>query len=299
MIVNHSTWKEFITNHNESAWLDDNIAAISAAFDPTKTDNELMETALGVDPNIFLILPSDTMQPTLVHHVSKAPKNALLTNDADEYFCLLGWDHTAMPIKINPTTFFAKIDEGGERLLGARENGGRVRKVPTRRLKDALTKEAFSRCQFDQNDTITVRKCIPLPPVLANLILQVNPSDPHQMGFEFGKLIFEIERDNNHILHDLVTSQAAGDMIDEILTWFFLCSKIPIIQHRLLRSHSWKQSSQGSPRNPQSQATNPSRHSHKQADCRKSIIGTREPTPSNHREKYSCTARIDGSQERN
>lgn len=131
MIVTHSTWKEFISNHHESAWLNNNIAAISAAFDPTKTVDDLMETALGVDPNIFLILPSDTMQPTLVHHVSKAPRNALLANDVDEYFCLLGWDHTALPIKINPTTFFATIHEGEERIAEPEKTGAEfVRYLP-------------------------------------------------------------------------------------------------------------------------------------------------------------------------
>jgi hypothetical protein len=51
------------------------LVLVSAAFSATKNEAALMETTLGVDHNIFLILPSDTIQPTLVHHVSKAPKN--------------------------------------------------------------------------------------------------------------------------------------------------------------------------------------------------------------------------------
>jgi hypothetical protein len=122
MIFNNSTWKNFISNHHAGAWLDGNIAAVSAAFDPTKNEAELMETALGVDPNIFLILPSETMQPTLVHHVSKVPKNALITNDVDEFvFCLLGWDQSAMAMKIDPNSFFAATHDGDDRIIGDRE----------------------------------------------------------------------------------------------------------------------------------------------------------------------------------
>jgi hypothetical protein len=177
MIVNNSTWKNFISNHHAGAWLDGNIAAVSAAFDPTKNKDKLMEKALGVDPNIFLILRSNTMQPTLVHHVSKVPKNALLMNDVDEFFCLLGWDQSAiMAIKIDPNSFFTATHDGDNRIIGDRENGSKVRKVRTWMLK-----EEFSQCHYNPEEMTTVRKCIPLPPVLAKLFLSVNPSDPHQM----------------------------------------------------------------------------------------------------------------------
>jgi hypothetical protein len=230
MIANHSTWKNFIANHHASAWLDNNIATVSSAFDPTKNADELIETALGVDPNIFLILPAETMQPTLVHHVSRAPKNALLPNDTDEFFCLLGWDQTATAIKVNPNSFFATIHDSDNRNIDA-ANRSRVRKVSTRRLKDAMTKEEFSRCPVDPaNETIMVRKCIPLTPLIANLLLSVNPSDPHTMGFEFARMIFEMERDNTHRLHEWVSSQAASDMIDEILTWLFYAPQYPSLR---------------------------------------------------------------------
>jgi hypothetical protein len=51
--------------------------------------HELMETAaLGVDPSIFLILPKETKQPTIIHHILKVPKNALVANETEEFFCL-------------------------------------------------------------------------------------------------------------------------------------------------------------------------------------------------------------------
>jgi hypothetical protein len=53
MIVNHSTWKNFISNHQSAEWLNSNVELVSAAFSTTKNEADLMETALGVDPNIF------------------------------------------------------------------------------------------------------------------------------------------------------------------------------------------------------------------------------------------------------
>jgi hypothetical protein len=80
-----------------------------------KTEMDLMETALGIGPNIFLVLPSD--KPTLVHHVSKVPRNLLLTNNADEFFCLLGWEQSAMAIKLDPSSFFAATCKGEENIV--------------------------------------------------------------------------------------------------------------------------------------------------------------------------------------
>jgi hypothetical protein len=72
-----------------------------------------------------------------------------------------------------------------------------VQKVDTTRLKSSLrntSKEEFSQCPFDyEEEAMAVRKCIPVPPFLATLLLCVEPSDPHQMGYKFTRLIFERE----------------------------------------------------------------------------------------------------------
>jgi hypothetical protein len=228
MIVNHSTWKNFISNHQSAEWLNSNVELVSAAFSTTKNEADLMGTALGVDPNIFLVLPSDTMQPTLVHHVSKVAKNALIANDTDEFFCLMGWDQSATAIKINPNSFFAAIHDGEDRVTGLRENESKVRKVPTRRLKQAMTVEGFSQCPMYEDEVTVVRKCIPLPPALAKLLLEVNSSEPHQMGHDFARLIFEIERDMTHMNHGF--SLSAQNLIDEILTWFYYAPRYPSLR---------------------------------------------------------------------
>jgi hypothetical protein len=105
-----------------------------------------------------------------------------------------------------------------------------VRKVCTWTLKQSLNKEEFSHCRPTPDETTIVGKCIPLPPVLAKLFLSVNPSDPHQMGYDFARLIFEIMRDNTHILHNLISSQAATNLVDEMITWLFYAPKYPSLR---------------------------------------------------------------------
>jgi hypothetical protein len=230
MIINNSTWKSFIANHHASAWLDGNLAAISTAFSPTKSETELIETALGVDPNIFLILPSETMQPTLVHHVSKAPKNALLTDDLDEFFCLLGWEQTATAIKVNPDSFFAPTYEGEIDMATTRGNGSKVRKVCTHRLRSPINKEGFSQCPLVPDEVTTVRKCIPLSPAIAEVLLNATALDPHQMGYNLARLVFDIENDRSHKLNKVVSSQAGMEVIDEILTWLYFAPRYPSLR---------------------------------------------------------------------
>lgn len=175
MIVNHSSWKNFISNHHSAEWLNNNVDLVSAAFSTTKNETELMETALGVDPSIFLVLPSDTMQPTLVHHVSRVNKNALIANDTDEFFCLMGWDQSATAIKINPNSFFAATHDGEDRAIGLRENESKVRAVSTRRLKQVLSKEEFSQCPTIDDEVTLVRKCIPPSPCSSQTIVRNQP----------------------------------------------------------------------------------------------------------------------------
>jgi hypothetical protein len=230
MIINNTTWKSFIANHHASAWLDGNLAAISTAFSPTKSEIELIETALGVDPNIFLILPSDTMHPTMVHHVSKAPRNALLTDDSDEYFCLLGWEQTATAIKVNPDLFFAPTHEGEIDMATARRNGSKVRKVCTRRLRSPINKKEFSQCPLVPDEVTTVRKCIPLSPAIAEVLLNATALDPHQMGHDLARLVFDIENDRSHKLNKAVSSQAGKEAIDEILTWLYFAPRYPSLR---------------------------------------------------------------------
>lgn len=230
MIVNHSTWKSFISNHHSGERLDNNVEElVLAAFSTTKDEIALMETALGVDPNIFLILPSSTMQPTLVHYVSKVPKNALLADDSDDFFCLMGWNQSAMAIKIDPASFFAATHDGEDRAIGVRENDSKVRKVSTISLKQSLHKEDFSQYPIIPDEVTLVRKCIPIPPALAQLFLSVNSSDPHQMGHNFAKLVFEIERDlTPHTKHEF--TQSAQNLIDEIPTWLYYAPRYPSLQ---------------------------------------------------------------------
>jgi hypothetical protein len=230
MIINHSTWKSFISNHHSGEWLDNNVELIPAALSSTTRDESaLIETALGVDPNIFLILPSDTMQPTLVHHVSKVPKNALLADDSDDFFCLMGWGQSAMAIKIDPASFFAATHDGEDRTIGVRENESKVRKVSTISLKQSLHKEDFSQCPIIPDEVTLVRKCIPIPPALAQLFLSVNSSDPHQrMGHDFAKLVFKIERDLTHTNHEF--TQLTKNLIDEILTWLYYAPRYPSLR---------------------------------------------------------------------
>lgn len=230
MIINPTTWKNYISNHRASTWLDGNIAAISEAFSATKEEAELMETALGVDPTIFLILPNETMQPTLVHHFSKVPKNTLVTNDIDEFFCLLGWDQIATAIKINPETFFAATYDEGHNIAGNRRDGCKLRKVSTRMLRAPANKELFSQCQPVPNEVTIVRKCIPLPPAFATLILDITSRDAHQMGHDLARLIFDIENERAHPLHNMISSQAGKDLVDEILTWLFYAPRYPSLR---------------------------------------------------------------------
>jgi len=159
MITNPSIWKSFIHNHHARAWLEGNIfAAGSTAFAATKHETHLLGTALGINPNIFLILLRYTMQPTLlVHHISKVLKNTLLIDDMDEFFCilLLGWKQTVMGIKIHPSSFFAATHDKEGNMVGNKANESIVRKASMQMLRAAANKEDCSQCLLVVPDEVT------------------------------------------------------------------------------------------------------------------------------------------------
>jgi hypothetical protein len=106
MIALPQSWKLFLQSHPAGAVMDTAFPTLKMLFDHDKSiDDCTSNIALGIDPSIFIICPSTTSQPTIVHHFSKAFRNALLADNTEEFFCLLGWGNTATPIKISPATF--------------------------------------------------------------------------------------------------------------------------------------------------------------------------------------------------
>ena len=237
MIINHSTWKNYITNHPSSLLLDANLASISAAFLTSKTELERMETALRMDPSIFLVLPTETRHPTIVHHITKVFRNIFAADNGDdefdEFFCLHGWDtRQATAIKITPTIFFASVFEvnrNGEINL---ENGNMVRKVDPTGLRSALNKESFGlETRMAATETLWIRKCIPVvPSSIASIIESIGDKEPHDMGVILAEKVKMIERDSSHGLHNVVTSQAGKDLINEILVWLYYAPRYPSIR---------------------------------------------------------------------
>jgi hypothetical protein len=123
---NHSTyWKSFISNHQArrgSMVGQQHCNSTSSICCNKDRDGTHGDSMRGRPKHLPYPTLSDTMQLTLVHHISKVPKNALLADDVDKFVCLLGWDQSAMAIKINPNVFFAATHDGEDKTIGAREN---------------------------------------------------------------------------------------------------------------------------------------------------------------------------------
>lgn len=221
MIVNPTTWKAFIANHPDKDALDANMDTISAAFSPSKTVTELFELALGTDPSLFLVLPFETVAPSVIHHVSKVYQNA--TSNA-EHFCLMGWNESAAAIKITPENFFGKLVSN--QIEG--ETSNKVKRIRVEGLRNALDKDQFgSDNKIIQDETMDLRKCIPLVPSIASLFIDISSTDPHEIGAILAEKIAEIENARDHPLHKMMTTDAGRKTIDEILTWLWYAPRIP------------------------------------------------------------------------
>jgi hypothetical protein len=70
-----------------------------------------------------------------------------------------------------------------------------------------------------------IRKCIPLPPSVACIFLEMTNKDPHEMGPILARTIFDIENDVNHKCHGVISSVEGKELIDEILTWLFYAER--------------------------------------------------------------------------
>jgi hypothetical protein len=225
MIVTTTTWKAFIADHPGKDDLDANMAAISAAFSPSKTPTELFEMALGTDPSIFLVLPFETVAPTVIHHVSKVFQSPI---SEAEHFCLMGWNESAAAIKINPDNFFGKLVSN--QLEG--EPSNKVKKIDTEILRSRLDKREFGdeTGRVIQGESVELRKCIPLVPSIASLFVDIESSDPHEIGVILAEKVATIERDRNNKLHKLITSEIGKDTINEILIWLWYAPRLPEIK---------------------------------------------------------------------
>jgi hypothetical protein len=165
-----------------------------------------------------MICPSVTKQPTVVHHFSKAFKNALIENDNEEFFCLLGWGENATPMKFDNASFFAMPGDGSV------TNGGNRRSdfpgLDMTVLRAAENAESFA-LALDSRPRIHLRKCVAIPPFMTQWLLDTQLSDPHVWGAQIAVKVKTIEEDANHPLHGVIISDQGKTAIDRVLGWLF------------------------------------------------------------------------------
>jgi hypothetical protein len=218
MIALPHSWKLFLQSHPAAATMDSAFPTLKTLFDHDKSIDDCTNAALGIDPSLFIICPSTTSQPTIVHHFSKAFRNALLVNDTEDFFCLLGWGNNATPIKISPATFFAAPGDG------SMTNGGNRRSdfpgVDTAALRTAENKESFA-AGAETRPRVQLRRCVAIPPFVANWLMDIESNDPHDWGVKIAVETKNIEDNANHPLHGVMTNEQGRSAIDRVLTWLF------------------------------------------------------------------------------
>lgn len=218
MIALPQSWKLFLQSHPAAAAMDTAFPTLKTLFDQDKSIDDCTNAALGIEPSLFIICPSTTNQPTIVHHFSKAFRNALLADDTEEFFCLLGWGNTATPIKISLVTFFAAPGDGSV------TNGGNRRSdfpgVDMAALRAAEDKESFA-AGGETRPRVQIRKCVAIPPFVANWLMDMGSNDPHDWGVKIALETRSIEGNVNHPLHGVMTSEQGRSAIDRVLMWLF------------------------------------------------------------------------------
>jgi hypothetical protein len=218
MIIHPSTWKQFIMSHHAAAAMNSAFPTLRTLFDHDKSIMDCTNAALGIEPSLFLICPAATGKPTIVHQFSKAFRNALIENDNEEFFCLLGWGDNASPIKFETASFFAIPGDG------SMTNGGNRRSdfpgLDITVLRAAGNVEDFARAT-ETRPRIHLRKCVAIPPFIANWLLSTQSDDPHAWGTKIAIEIRSIEQENDNPLHGVITSDQGKTAIDRILGWLF------------------------------------------------------------------------------
>lgn len=140
------------------------FANLKMLFHNDKSINDCTNSALELDPNLFVIwYPTAMRQPVIVHH--------------EEFFALSGWDEVATPIKINPVAFFinpgdGSVIDGGNRRMD-------FPRVETEALR-ASDNNATSFASANENHPrIHLRRSIAIPPFVAQWLLDIDSINPH------------------------------------------------------------------------------------------------------------------------
>jgi hypothetical protein len=220
MFFRPETWKALIANHPATKATNKNFHLIDQAFNKDKSIMECTNAALGIQPGIFLAMPIDSKKPFLFHHFNKAFRNPGDCHDVDEFYGIISWDDLPLAIKVDPMTLFAHAGDG------TLDDAGLLKtyftNVNTNQLFAAKDPEAFEAIQEDeQGDKLYLRRCIPVPPFIALMMVDSKATDAHQLGAEVVSLIGSIEDEVDHELHSRVTSIEGRLALRNILTWLF------------------------------------------------------------------------------
>jgi hypothetical protein len=133
--------------------------------------------------------------------------------------------YLALAVKLVPMILFSLAGEG-------LDNEGNLttyfKDLDTNQLFAARDPETFAAVQeMNDNEKLFLRRCIPIPPFVATMMVESRAENAHHLGAELASFLGAIEQDDGHELHHIVTSNEGKLAMRNILAWLFKAQNNP------------------------------------------------------------------------